>query len=128
VVQCRGAVADLAAQRRTVAGSRRSSGRDKGVGGAVPGHDSQACSGVDLPLTWTHAGVSALNAPAGGAGMGAVARDALERDGDLIEGAFGSRSRRGLARGGGGVQPSSEAESRSRVVRPLSETDPLSMG
>jgi hypothetical protein len=32
--------------------------------------------------------------------MGAVARDALERDGNSLEGAFGSRSRRGLARGG----------------------------
>jgi hypothetical protein len=56
VVQCRGALADHAAQRRTV----------RGVGGAVAGHDSQACSGVDSPLTWTPAGVSALNAPAGG--------------------------------------------------------------
>jgi hypothetical protein len=51
-------------------------------------------------LTWTPAGVSALNAPAGGAGMGAAARDALERDGNSLEGVFGSRSRRGLARGG----------------------------
>jgi hypothetical protein len=29
-----------------------------------------------------------------------AARDALERDGNSLEGAFGSRSRRGLARGG----------------------------
>jgi hypothetical protein len=58
--------------------------------------------------------------------MGAVARDALERDGNSLEGAFGSRSRRGLARGG--VQPSSGAESRSRVFRPSSETDPHSRG
>jgi hypothetical protein len=40
-----------------------------GVGGAVPGHDSQACSGVDSPLTWVPTDVSALNASAGGAGM-----------------------------------------------------------
>jgi hypothetical protein len=66
----------------------------------VAGHDSQARSGVDSSLTWTPAGVSALNAPAGGAGMGAAARDALERDGNSLEGVFGSRSRRGLARGG----------------------------
>jgi hypothetical protein len=31
--------------------------------------------------------------------MRAAARDALERDGNLLEGAFGSQSRRGLARG-----------------------------
>jgi hypothetical protein len=62
----------------------------QGVGGAVAGHDSQACSGVDSPLTWTPTGVSALNAPAGGAGMGAAARDTLERDGNSLEGAFGS--------------------------------------
>jgi hypothetical protein len=42
----------------------------RGVGGAVAGHDSQACSGVGSRLTWTPAGVSALNAPAGGVGMG----------------------------------------------------------
>jgi hypothetical protein len=40
------------------------------------------------------------------------ARDALERDRNLLEGALSSRLRRGLARGG--VLPSSEAESRSR--------------
>jgi hypothetical protein len=40
------------------------------------------------------------------------ARDALKRDGNLLEGALGSRSRRGLARGG--VQPPSEAESHPR--------------
>jgi hypothetical protein len=44
----------------------------RGIGGAVPGHDSQARSGVDSPLTWTHADVSALNAPVGGAGMEAA--------------------------------------------------------
>jgi hypothetical protein len=32
--------------------------------------------------------------------MGAAARDALERDGKLLEGAFGPRSSRGPARGG----------------------------
>jgi hypothetical protein len=35
-----------------------------------------------------------------GAGIGAAARDALERGGSLLEGVFGSRSRRALARGG----------------------------
>jgi hypothetical protein len=55
---------------------------------------------VDSPLTRTLAGISALNAPAGGAGIGAVARDALGRDGNSLEGAFSSRSRRGLARVG----------------------------
>jgi hypothetical protein len=43
-----------------------------GVSGAVPGHDSQARSGVDSPLTWMPADVSALNAPAGGAGREAA--------------------------------------------------------
>jgi hypothetical protein len=56
----------------------------------VPGHDSQARSGVDSPLTWMPAGVSALNAPAGGADIGMAARDALSRDGNSLEGAFGS--------------------------------------
>jgi hypothetical protein len=42
-----------------------------GVGGAVPGHDSQARSGVDSPLTWAPRNVSALNAPMG-AGMEAA--------------------------------------------------------
>jgi hypothetical protein len=62
VVQCHGVVADHAAQCRTVAGSRWSS----------DGHDSQARSGVDSPLTWTPAHVSALNALVGGAGMEAT--------------------------------------------------------
>jgi hypothetical protein len=65
----------------------------------VEGHDYQARSGMGSPLTWTPAGVSALNAPARGAGMGAAARDPLERGGNSLEGAFGSQSRRGLARG-----------------------------
>jgi hypothetical protein len=38
----------------------------------VPGRDSQARSGVDSPLTWTPANVSALNVPTGGAGMEAA--------------------------------------------------------
>jgi hypothetical protein len=38
----------------------------------VPGRDSQTRSGVDSPLTWAPANVSALNAPAGGAGMEAA--------------------------------------------------------
>jgi hypothetical protein len=37
--------------------------------------------------------------------MGAAARDALEREGNSLEGAFGSRSRWGLARGGGASSP-----------------------
>jgi hypothetical protein len=41
--------------------------------------------------------------------MGAAARDALERDGNSLEGAFGPRSRRGPTRGG---RPAPE---RSRV-------------
>jgi hypothetical protein len=44
----------------------------RGVGGAVAGHDSQARSGVNSPLTWMPADVSALNAPAGGARAEAV--------------------------------------------------------
>jgi hypothetical protein len=36
----------------------------------VAGYDFPARSGVGSPLTWTPAGVSALNAPARGAGMG----------------------------------------------------------
>jgi hypothetical protein len=54
------------------------------------------------------------------------ARDALERDGNSLEGALGSQSTRGLARGGasspqarkstarGGVRPSSEMEPHPR--------------
>jgi hypothetical protein len=37
--------------RRTTSNSDRD-GRATGVGGAVPGHDSQARSDVDSPLTW----------------------------------------------------------------------------
>jgi hypothetical protein len=44
----------------------------RGVGGAVPGRDSQARSGVDSPFTGAPACVSALNAPAGGAGVEAA--------------------------------------------------------
>jgi hypothetical protein len=47
-------------------------GLAKRVGGAVPGRDSQARSCADSPLTWAPADVSALNAPAGGAGMEAA--------------------------------------------------------
>jgi hypothetical protein len=83
------------------------------VSGAVAGHDSEAHSGVDSPLTRMPAGVSALNAPAGGAGMGgrpvmpssetetcSRGRLALDRD--------------GASREGGGVQPSSETNPYSR--------------
>jgi hypothetical protein len=58
--------------------------------------------------------------------MVAAGRDALERDGDSLEGAFGSRLRRGLTRGGclalerGG----SPLEGARRIpTRPTSETD-----
>jgi hypothetical protein len=54
--------------RRTVLHSG-GDGLARGVGGAVPGRDSQARSGVDSPLTWTSANVSSLNAPAEGAGV-----------------------------------------------------------
>jgi hypothetical protein len=40
-----------------------------GVGGIVPGRDSQACRGVDPSLTCAPAHVSAFNAPVKGAGM-----------------------------------------------------------
>jgi hypothetical protein len=43
-----------------------------GVGGTVPGRDSQARRGVDSSLTWAPANVSALNAPVGGAGIEAA--------------------------------------------------------
>jgi hypothetical protein len=90
----------------------------------VPGHDSLARSGVDLPLTWTPAGVSALNAPIGGAGMEAAARDALERDGNSLEGAFGPRSRRGPARGG---RPAPERGGVPLGGRPTLERDRTSL-
>jgi hypothetical protein len=41
----------------------------RGVGGAVPGRDFQACRGMDSPLTRAPACVSALNAPAGVVGV-----------------------------------------------------------
>jgi hypothetical protein len=43
-----------------------------GVGGTVPGRDSQACRGVDSSLTLAPANVNALNTPVGGAGMEAA--------------------------------------------------------
>jgi hypothetical protein len=64
---------------------------------------------------------------------GRRARDALERDGNPLEGALGSRSRRGLARGGrpaperGGVPLEGASDPRARRNltrggdRPLSE-------
>jgi hypothetical protein len=88
-----------------------------GVGGAVPGRDSQARRGIDSSLTQAPVNVSALNPPVGGASMEAVGRDALERDRNLLEGALSSRSRRDLARGG--VQPQSEAESHSKECSAL---------
>jgi hypothetical protein len=116
----------------------------RGVGGVVAGHDSQACSGVDSPLTWTPAGVSALNAPAKGAGMGAAARaplsemethsrgllaldrdgalregvrPALERDGSPLEGAIDPRARRVCTEAA--PYPLSGAEFCPRVARPI---------
>jgi hypothetical protein len=47
-------------------------GRIGGVGGAVPGRDSQVCRGMDSSLTWEPANVSASNPPVGGAGMEAA--------------------------------------------------------
>jgi hypothetical protein len=96
----------------------------------VPGHDSQARSGVDSPLTWTPAGVSALNAPAGGAGLGAAARDPLER-GKLARGGVWLSIETGpRARGTSSPRarqicteaapyPSSGAEFRLRVAGPI---------
>jgi hypothetical protein len=43
-----------------------------GVGGTVPGRDSQARRGIDSSLTRAPAHVSAFNAPVGGAGMEAT--------------------------------------------------------
>jgi hypothetical protein len=43
-----------------------------GVGGTVPGRDSQVSRGVDSSLTCAPANVSALNAPVGGEGMEAA--------------------------------------------------------
>jgi hypothetical protein len=43
-----------------------------GVGGAVPGRDSQARRGVGSSLTWVPANVIALNPPVGGVGMEAA--------------------------------------------------------
>jgi hypothetical protein len=90
----------------------------------VAGHDSRAHSGVDSPLTRTSAGVSALNALVGGAGMGAAARDALDRDRSSLEGAFGSRSRRGLVRGG---RPAPERGGVPLEGRPTLERDGTSL-
>jgi hypothetical protein len=115
------------------------------VGGAVAGHDSQAHSGVDSPLTRTSAGVSALNAPAGGAGMGwrpvmpsseketrsrgrlALDRDnasreggiqpSSEADGSLLEGAIDPRARRICLEAV--PYPSSGAEFCPRVAGPI---------
>jgi hypothetical protein len=87
-------------------------GLTEGVGGTVPGRDSQARCGVDPSLTWAPANVSALNALSGEHVWRRRACEVLVRDGTSLEGAFSSRSRWDLARGG--VQPPSEAESRSR--------------
>jgi hypothetical protein len=83
-----------------------------GVGGTVPGCDSQAYRGVDSSFTCAPAHVSASMPLSGEHVWRRRAREVLERGGTSLEGAFSSRSRRDLARGG--VQPPSEAESRSR--------------
>jgi hypothetical protein len=110
-------------------------GLARGVGGAVPGRDSQARRGMDSPLTWAPANVSALNPPIRGVGMEAAGsrgprarrnltrggvqlsietvprsrgRPAPEPGGVPLEGATGPRARRNLTRGGD--RPSSEAE------------------
>jgi hypothetical protein len=97
-----------------------------GVGGTVPGRDSQARRGMDPSLTWAPANVSALNALSGEHVWRRRACEVLERDGTSLEGAFSSRSRRDLARGG--VQPPSEAESRSRGRPAPSEAEPHPRG
>jgi hypothetical protein len=100
----------------------------RGVGGAEAGHDSQVCSGMDSPLTRMPAGVSALNAPTGGAGTGAEARDALERDGNSLEGGVWLSIETGPhARGGGGSPARGSFDPRARRIptrggnRPTSE-------
>jgi hypothetical protein len=95
-----------------------------GVGGTVPGHDSQACRGVDSSLTCAPANVSALN-PLSGEQVGrrrarecvqlliemgprSRGRAAPERGGIPLEGAPSPRARRNLTRGGD--RPSSKAK------------------
>jgi hypothetical protein len=56
--------------------------------------------------------------------MGAAARDTLERDGNLLEGAFGPRSSRGPARGG---RPAPERGRVSLGGRPTLERDGTSL-
>jgi hypothetical protein len=95
-----------------------------GVGGTVPGRDSQARQGrgMDSSLTWAPANVTALNTLVGGAGAEAASPRGprarrnltrgwwppLERGGTSPKGATGPRARRNPARGS--AQPPSEAE------------------
>jgi hypothetical protein len=80
-----------------------------GVGGAVPGRDSQACRGMDSSLTWEPANVSASNPPVGGAGMEAAglccpgARQKLARGGVQLSIKTGPRSRGRPAPERGGI-------------------------
>jgi hypothetical protein len=97
-----------------------------GVGGAVPGCDSQARRGMDSHLTWAPANVSALNPPCRGSRYGgggparssseaeprSRGRSALDQDGTSLEEASSPRARRSPARGGD--RPSSEAEPHPR--------------
>jgi hypothetical protein len=71
----------------------------------VLGHDSQALSGVDSPLTQTPAGVSALN------------DSTLERDGSPLEGAIDPRARWVCTEAA--PYPSSGAEFCPRVAGPI---------
>jgi hypothetical protein len=59
--------------------------------------------------------------------MGRRACDPLERGGNSLEGALGSRPRRGLAREGAPSLRSRQSPARGGV-RPLSETEPHSRG
>jgi hypothetical protein len=74
--------------------------------------DSQARRGMDSSLTWASTNVSALNPPVGEQVWRRQARDALQRDGNSLEGASSPRARRNPARRG--AQPSSEAEPHQR--------------
>jgi hypothetical protein len=95
----------------------------RGVGGVVPGHDSQTRSGVDSPLTWMPTDVSALNASDEEQVRRQRARDPLKRDGNSLEGALDSRSRWGFAREGVS-SPRARRSSALGDVRLLSEAKP----
>jgi hypothetical protein len=56
----------------------------------VPGRDPQAHRGMDSSLTRAPANVSELNSQSGEQVWRRRARDALERDGNLLKGALSS--------------------------------------